>query len=659
MNDSSALLKSILGDRGYETLKKAVYKQRTQAVIDPLEFYLPLIVAPRTILSWLIQTIKPMKPGEKIDVKFPGRDDIDIHIEKQDVDQYRAEFTGGGRILHTFEKQSLPAASAHMMTVGELYDSFGEPKKTDESLLEEERKNNPEMDEPKKESYGMIQHMMHTANIQPTEDPENVKWTMSHASIQEMTAVIGKLVDALTAKQLSRNKLESEIDKAAESESASGGKDMAKPMKKEAIKTTEIVTDPSKSGHKQEIPATTPKKDPVGMARTDEPHGQTPFKPGTASPQQSPETPFKKEAIKTNEQVSDPSVQGHEQKPSEKPKKDPVGMARTDEPREQTPFKPGKAEASQKPETPFKKEDAPMTPTPEDTSRHRLSPSDPSPHKTTKPNSYFRKKHEILTKPYVSDAQRRWAHTDAGTKALGGESHVHEWDESSKGKKLPEHVKKDAMSPTKPLAGQGTGAPSTPTSRPNNGFGAVVAKVEGPKGAGMPTGPGAAKPPKGPVPASNAPAAAAAKQAQQAGKGVVKPPKMAGMPKMPNPMAAPKQPKAPGMMKGNDYFRSKLGKSEELYAHATEEQLYKSTCQNCGVPEFVKGDDGNPKYNPCACFLITKKDEEGKPNNFVKLLRKNDGSYGLEFMKGADPETVKLFLLTLKARLLIKRKHGL
>lgn len=44
--------------------------------------------------------------------------------------------------------------------------------------------------------------------------------------------------------------------------------------------------------------------------------------------------------------------------------------------------------------------------------------------------------------PYRSDSQRRWAHTDAGEKALGGTSKVAEWDKASKGKKLPERVKK-------------------------------------------------------------------------------------------------------------------------------------------------------------------------------------------------------------------------
>lgn len=44
--------------------------------------------------------------------------------------------------------------------------------------------------------------------------------------------------------------------------------------------------------------------------------------------------------------------------------------------------------------------------------------------------------------PYKSDSQRKWAHTPAGTKALGGKAKVAEWDNSSKGKKLPEHAKK-------------------------------------------------------------------------------------------------------------------------------------------------------------------------------------------------------------------------
>lgn len=54
-------------------------------------------------------------------------------------------------------------------------------------------------------------------------------------------------------------------------------------------------------------------------------------------------------------------------------------------------------------------------------------------------------KAEPLFKPYRSEAQRRWAHTAAGKKALGGEAGVSEWDSATKGKHLPEKVKKEDL----------------------------------------------------------------------------------------------------------------------------------------------------------------------------------------------------------------------
>ena len=43
---------------------------------------------------------------------------------------------------------------------------------------------------------------------------------------------------------------------------------------------------------------------------------------------------------------------------------------------------------------------------------------------------------------FKSTQQRRWGHTKAGTKALGGKKAVAEWDKATKGKKLPKRVKK-------------------------------------------------------------------------------------------------------------------------------------------------------------------------------------------------------------------------
>jgi hypothetical protein len=44
--------------------------------------------------------------------------------------------------------------------------------------------------------------------------------------------------------------------------------------------------------------------------------------------------------------------------------------------------------------------------------------------------------------PYKSEAQRRWAHTKEGTKTLGGEDAVKEWDKDSEDRKLPEKASK-------------------------------------------------------------------------------------------------------------------------------------------------------------------------------------------------------------------------
>lgn len=53
--------------------------------------------------------------------------------------------------------------------------------------------------------------------------------------------------------------------------------------------------------------------------------------------------------------------------------------------------------------------------------------------------------------PFVSDAQRRWGHSEAGMRALGGPAKVAEWDAATRGKVLPEHAQKLKHAMTKLL----------------------------------------------------------------------------------------------------------------------------------------------------------------------------------------------------------------
>lgn len=44
--------------------------------------------------------------------------------------------------------------------------------------------------------------------------------------------------------------------------------------------------------------------------------------------------------------------------------------------------------------------------------------------------------------PFKSEAQRKWAYTKEGTRALGGKKAVAEWERATGDRKLPKYVKK-------------------------------------------------------------------------------------------------------------------------------------------------------------------------------------------------------------------------
>lgn len=44
--------------------------------------------------------------------------------------------------------------------------------------------------------------------------------------------------------------------------------------------------------------------------------------------------------------------------------------------------------------------------------------------------------------PFRSEAQRKWAYTKQGTKALGGKEAVKEWEKATGNKKLPKYANK-------------------------------------------------------------------------------------------------------------------------------------------------------------------------------------------------------------------------
>ena len=183
-------LKSMVGDTGYETLQKAIYKKDSDATLGPLDIYLPLLVVPRAILSWLVQNIKPMAQNENTKLEFPGIPGVMIDITKTGRDSYRATFIEKGKVVHEFEKQTLPNIGGQLLTFGELY--------TEDSAVS--------LDQPKEDLSAPAQMISMMGGIpSPAND---VQWQ----TISSLTGAIGKLVDALVCNQMVKDNVKKALN---------------------------------------------------------------------------------------------------------------------------------------------------------------------------------------------------------------------------------------------------------------------------------------------------------------------------------------------------------------------------------------------------------------------------------------------------------------
>jgi hypothetical protein len=233
-------------------------------------------------------------------------------------------------------------------------------------------------------------------------------------------------------------------------------------------------------------------------------------------------------------------------------------------------------------------------------------------------------KDEHLSKPYKSDAQRKFFHTNTARKAGISPAMTKEWDQASKGQKhLPEHVHK-------------TG--------------------EMPGGAAMPKAPVAPKPASNKMPKQKVMKAQDRNPNRTPGQSSV--PKVT-MNKMPGNKVSASAPKAPaikiakprGMMMSGMGMGGGFGKSE---SYVLSEDEIKRPCHICGMPEFKKSDTGY-KFTPCVCFQSETKTDDDQPRKFVELYKDETGKNRIKFAPDADPEAKKLFVLLLKSSLLSTR----
>lgn len=116
MKQVDQLLKSMLGNDGFLTLRKHIFRQDSQTTLTPIDMYLPLLAVPRTVLSWLIQNIHSIPVGESKVIKdVPGLGDIEMHLKRVGNDSYSADFIREGNKLHSFHDQTLPMVGGQII----------------------------------------------------------------------------------------------------------------------------------------------------------------------------------------------------------------------------------------------------------------------------------------------------------------------------------------------------------------------------------------------------------------------------------------------------------------------------------------------------------------------------------------------------------------
>lgn len=116
MKKVDLLLKGMLGEDGFKTLRKHIFRQDSQTTLTPIDMYLPLLAVPRTVLSWLIHNIHVIPVGEEKIIKdVPGLGDIEMHLKRTGNDSYSADFVRDGQKLHSFTNQTLPMLGGQIM----------------------------------------------------------------------------------------------------------------------------------------------------------------------------------------------------------------------------------------------------------------------------------------------------------------------------------------------------------------------------------------------------------------------------------------------------------------------------------------------------------------------------------------------------------------
>lgn len=121
-------LNKYLGESFFSELQKSevgpILKEDAKVSVFPHEMMIALQIVPRTVISLLVQHLKPLKPKEHTVIPWYLENGIchEIRVQKISSDLYSGEITGEGRVLARFQYRSLPAVGLVIMSTYEMYD---------------------------------------------------------------------------------------------------------------------------------------------------------------------------------------------------------------------------------------------------------------------------------------------------------------------------------------------------------------------------------------------------------------------------------------------------------------------------------------------------------------------------------------------------------
>ncbi len=115
-------LKKTLGEDFLESLSKVeLWKPSTRSTTDLQDIHLGLKLVPRTMMSFLIRELGPMKDGEHKDIDLPVEGNCKLRVDKHGPDVFSGDLECDNKKITEFKFRPIPGVGLVVMSNLQLY----------------------------------------------------------------------------------------------------------------------------------------------------------------------------------------------------------------------------------------------------------------------------------------------------------------------------------------------------------------------------------------------------------------------------------------------------------------------------------------------------------------------------------------------------------